>query len=63
MFKLSFRTGRIGIKEGDDLRKLAVNFCKAYSLNREMEDSLTDQLQGHLDNYWKMKEQEKREAK
>ena len=35
-----FRSGRIGISEGDDLRRLAQNFCKAYSLNKDMEESL-----------------------
>jgi len=34
------RSGRIGISEGDDLRRLAQNFCKAYSLNKDMEESL-----------------------
>jgi len=49
------KSGRIGIKEGDDLHKLAQNFCKAYMLNKDMEESLFLQLQGHLDNYRRMK--------
>ena len=50
------KTGRVGIKEGDDLKQLAKNFCKAYSLGKDMEESLVEQLEGHLENYWKMKE-------
>ena len=50
------RTGRIGISEGDDLHDLAQSFCKAYSLNKEVEANLVEQLQAHLDNYWKKKE-------
>lgn len=50
------RSGRIGISEGDDLHDLAQSFCKAYSLNKEMEANLVEQLQAHLDNYWKKKE-------
>lgn len=36
------RSGRIGIKEGDDLKVLAANFCKAYQLHRDMQESLVD---------------------
>merc|ERR1719240_1682547 len=53
------KSGRIGIKEGDDLRKLAQNFCKAYSLHKYMEDSLVEQLEGHLRNYRRMQELKK----
>ena len=38
------RSGRIGISEGDDLRRLAGNFCRAYSLNKVMEDNLVKHL-------------------
>lgn len=34
------KSGRIGIKSGDNLQKVSQNFCKAYQLNKEMEDSL-----------------------
>ena len=50
------RSGRIGISEGDDLRRLAQNFCKAYSLNKVMEENLVIQLQDHLKEYRKKKE-------
>jgi hypothetical protein len=53
------KSGRIGIKEGDDLRKLAQNFCKAYSLHKDMEESLVEQLEGHLRNYRRMQELKK----
>jgi hypothetical protein len=36
------RSGRIGIKEGDDLKVLAANFCKAYQLHKDMQESLVD---------------------
>ena len=36
------KSGRIGIKHGDNLQKLSQNFCKAYSLGRDMEDSLVE---------------------
>jgi len=51
-----FKSGKIGIKEGDDLKQLAKNFCMAYSLNKDMETSLVTQLETHLENYWRMKE-------
>jgi len=38
------KTGRIGIKEGDDLNKLAHSFCMAYSLAKDIEDTLVEQL-------------------
>jgi hypothetical protein len=34
------KTGRIAIKEGDDLNFLARNFCKVYNLDKEMEKTL-----------------------
>jgi len=52
---LTCRSGKIGIKEGDDLKKLAKNFCKAYALGKDMEKSLVGQLESHLDNFWKVK--------
>ena len=39
---LFFRSGRIAIKEGDNLKSLASNFCKAYSLTKDVEDSLVE---------------------
>jgi hypothetical protein len=39
---LFFRSGRIAIKEGDNLKTLASNFCKAYSLTKDVEDSLVE---------------------
>ena len=39
---LFFRSGRIAIKEGDNLKILASNFCKAYSLTKDVEESLVD---------------------
>lgn len=47
------RTGKIAIKEGDDVNQTAVNFCKAYSLSKEMQMALTNQLENHLKNYYK----------
>jgi hypothetical protein len=34
------KQGKIGIKEGDDTRVLAKNFCKTYNLPKDMEDAL-----------------------
>ena len=34
------KQGKIGIKEGDDIRKLAKNFCKTYNLPKDMEETL-----------------------
>jgi hypothetical protein len=34
------KQGKIGIKEGDDTRKLAKNFCKTYNLTKDMEEAL-----------------------
>ena len=36
------KSGRIAIKAGDNLQKLAQNFCKAYQLGKDMEDSLVE---------------------
>jgi hypothetical protein len=47
------RSGKIAIKEGDDVNKIAVNFCKAYSLGKEMQMALSNQLETHLKNYYK----------
>lgn len=47
------RSGRVGIKEGDNLQTIARNFCKAYHLDKEMEQNLTSQLKNHLDNYYR----------
>ena len=56
------KSGRIGIKHGDNLQKLAQNFCKAYSLGRDMEDSLVEQLQGHLESYYQMRDEKLRKS-
>ena len=56
------RSGRIGIKEGDDLQVLAANFCKAYQLHRDMQESLVGQLQSHLDSYHQAKEMARGQA-
>ena len=53
------KSGRIGIKNGDNLQKVAQNFCKAYQLNKEMEDSLVCQLQNHMDKYIEDQENKK----
>jgi len=42
------KSGRVGIKEGDDLQEVAANFCKAYQLGRDMEIALLSQLKMHL---------------
>ena len=39
------KMGRIGIHEGDDLRDLAKNFCRTFSLNKGMYDALLSHLQ------------------
>ena len=39
------KMGRIGIHEGDDVRELARNFCKTFSLNKAMHDALLAHLQ------------------
>ena len=46
------RTGRVGIRVGDNVELVAKNFCKAYSLDKEMEHQLTMQLKGHLSDYY-----------
>ena len=38
------KMGRIGIHEGDDLRDLAKNFCRTFSLNKAMYDALLNHL-------------------
>jgi hypothetical protein len=45
------KTGRIGIYEGDDLRLLARNFCKAFQLNKSMLESLHRHLEQNLAKY------------
>ena len=45
------KTGRIGIYEGDDLRQLARNFCKAFQLNKSMLESLHRHLEQNLVKY------------
>jgi len=54
------RTGRIGIYEGDDLRELARNFCKAFQLNHSMHGLLIQQLEDHLRTYRQQQEAERR---
>lgn len=49
------KTGRIVIKEDDDVRQAAFNFCKAYSLSKQMQMTLVTQLETHLRNYYKQK--------
>jgi len=38
------KTGRIGIHVGDDIREVAKNFCKAFQLGKQMQDSLIKHL-------------------
>jgi hypothetical protein len=47
------KTGRIGIYEGDDLRQLAKNFCKAFQLNRDMMKALVKLLRKNFNQYTK----------
>ena len=49
------KTGLVAIKEGDDVGEVATNFCKAYSLGKEMQDALIKQLETHVQNYYKAK--------
>ena len=50
------KTGRLGIKEGDDLSKVAASFCKAYQLDSVMQQQLTDQLEAHRLNYYRQQQ-------
>jgi hypothetical protein len=45
----------VGIREGDDLRVVARNFCKTYSLGKDMEQNLLKNLESHLQNYYAAK--------
>ena len=47
------KSGRVSIKEGDDLHKVAFNFCRTYQLGTDMQMSLEKQLTHHLENYYK----------
>ena len=47
------KTGRIGVHEGDDLRVLAGNFCKTFSLNKAMHGALLQHLQQSVHAYYK----------
>jgi hypothetical protein len=38
------KQGRIGIYEGDDLKQLAINFCKTFNLNKTMQQMLEENL-------------------
>ena len=44
------KTGRIAIHEGDKPKVLAKNFCKAYSLNSEMEAMLEEMLISQIES-------------
>ena len=46
------KMGRIGIHEGDDVRDLARNFCKTFSLNKSMYDALIAHLQQSVARYY-----------
>jgi hypothetical protein len=39
------------VREGDEPSELARNFCKLYSLNKQMQIDLTRHLQDHIDSY------------
>ena len=47
------KTGRIGIYEGDDLKQLAKNFCKAFQLNKSMLEALHRHLEQNLIKFLK----------
>ena len=49
------RTGRIGLHDQDDPRKVAFNFSRTFQLNNEMQNSLEELLVGQLDAYIKAK--------
>jgi hypothetical protein len=49
------RQGRLAIMEGDDIKKTAASFCKAYQLGKEMENTLVAQLERHMKNYYTQK--------
>lgn len=49
---LFFRTGKIGIYEGDDVDVLARNFCRAFSLNKTMFISLQHHLKDCLSRHY-----------
>jgi len=46
-----FRQGRIGLYEGDDLKILAKNFCRTFSLNKTMYISLLEHLENTYARY------------
>ena len=46
------KMGRIGIHEGDDVRELARNFCKTFSLNKSMYDALIAHLYQSVARYY-----------
>lgn len=46
------RTGRVGIKEGDDPELVAKNFCKTYRLSRKIQENLTAQFVMHMESYY-----------
>lgn len=43
------KKGKIVIYEGDDPAVLSANFCKIYSLNRDMQETLTEMLKNYMD--------------
>jgi hypothetical protein len=51
------RTAIINIREGDDLRNLASNFCRTYNLNQSMYEILLNQLSTHMHNYHQLQQE------
>lgn len=45
------KQGRIGIYEGDDLKQLALNFCKTFNLNKTMQQTLEENLRQSYHQY------------
>lgn len=48
---ISQRTGRIGLHENDDPKKVAKNFGVVFQLNAEMMESLEKLLESQLENH------------
>ena len=55
-----FRQGRIGLYEGDDLKALAKNFCRTFSLNKTMYMSLLEHLENTYAKYLADKQKQER---
>lgn len=47
------KIGRIGIHHGDNMEKIAKNFAKIYTLNKDMEKKLVNNLKKQVENYYK----------